>query len=155
MYKTFHYMKCAVLALVLCTAAMPLSVSAQDTSMKDIYSVGQQLINYIEDQTNSEIVHIEYDIISNTKVITRRLVDSYTYTVMAFSDGRVQDLDLTVYKRSGNDWVVLVRDNEDDNTPLKTFTPPYSGEYRIEVKAYKFKSGYSAAHYGLFIYHNI
>ena len=108
-----------------------------------------------EERYEQEIVRIEYDLLFGTKESIRTLSTSYRYTVLAFSDDRVEDLDITVYKRSGNSWEQIMKDTETDNSPLVQFTPTAATEYKVEIKAYKFREGESAAHYGLIISHDM
>jgi len=144
----------AVVALML-FGALNASAQNSETTMQDIYEKGGQLVKMLEETYDQEIVRIEYDLLFDTKETSRGFNSSYEYTVLAFADHRVEDLDITVYKKSGSSWVQVVKDTETDNTPLVQFRPTSGAQYKIEIKAYKFAQGYSAAHYGVIISHDI
>lgn len=136
-------------------AAGTANAQNKETTMQDIYEKGLEIVKMLEEQYNQEIVRIEYDLLFDSKETTRGFSSDYEYSVIAFSDFRVEDLDITIFRKSGSSWEQVVKDTETDNTPIVSFKPDGSSTYKIEVKAYKFTEGYSAAHYGLIIYHDI
>lgn len=136
-------------------AAGTTNAQNKETTMQDIYEKGLEIVKMLEEQYNQEIVRIEYDLLFDSKETTRGFSSDYEYSVIAFSDFRVEDLDITIFRKSGSSWEQVVKDTETDNTPIVSFKPDGSSTYKIEVKAYKFAEGYSAAHYGLIIYHDI
>lgn len=155
MKTRFVQKKLASFAMFLLLAIASTPAFSQGVSMKDIYAKGETLLNYLEDEYGYEVVHMEYDIITSSKTITRRLTTPYTYTIVGFADDRVKDLDIIVYQRKGNAWKEVKRDEEEDSTPVVSFKPTASGDYRIEIKVYKYNPGASAAHYGLIFSHDI
>lgn len=144
-----------LITLLMLFVALNASAQNSETTMQDIYEKGKQLVELLEESYNQEIVRIEFDLLFDTKEVSRGFNSSYEYTVLAFADHRVEDLDITVYKKAGSSWVQVVKDTETDNTPLVQFRPQSGAQYKIEIKAYKFASGYSAAHYGVIISHEI
>lgn len=139
--------------LLVAFAALFSSAHADDRSMKPITAIGEVLINYVEDNLEKEIVRLEYDILATTKTTTRTLAKDWTYTIIAFGDERFEDIDIVVYKKSGGAWVEVGRDTDSEDVALVEVSPKEQGEYKIEIKAYKFKEGYNVGHYGLIIAH--
>ncbi len=128
----------------------------QYTTMQDIMKKLSDAVTYLEDTQNQEVVNIDADIITEDGVTyTRTLHEGWTYGIAAFGDWRISDLDITVYKNVDGEWVEVGKDNEADNNPLVTVTPSSSAEYEIEFTIYKFSGDYTAAHYGMIIYHEI
>ncbi len=142
--------------LTLAVAMISLFASAQsETTMLDILETGQTLCKYLENDKDKEIVHIEYDIIRTTKSMTRVLTSDYTYSIVVFGDRRVKDIDVSLYKWSeeSNSWILLKKDEDEDDIAIVEVSPKTNGEYKVEIKVYSFNDGYEAAHYGLIICH--
>ncbi len=151
--KQFN-VKAMLLGLMM--VCMTTTANAQnETTMQDIHQKGTNLIEYLEEKHNQEIVRIEYDIVFTTKETTRVLSEDYEYQILGFADHRVEDLNITVYKMVGSEWIQVAQDTESDNTPMLTVKPTSTREYKIEVSVNKYKEGFSAAHYGLIICHDI
>jgi len=144
----------AVFAVVLC---LPAALRADEyTTMKDIMLEMASYVSYLEDSLDQEIVHLQADIIHEAGVsYTRQLQEGFTYGIAGFGDWRVDDLDIIVYKDVDGEWVEIERDEEEDNLPTVVVEPSSDGVYRIELQVYKFSGDYSAAHYGLIIFHEI
>lgn len=155
MKTLLSFTKKQIAVIFILLGSLSLNAQNSDITMKDIYQEGLEYLQILEDKHNQEIVHIEYDLIFNTKETKRGFSSDYQYMVFAFADHRVEDLDITIFKETFKGWVQVEKDTKSDNTPLVFFKPEDSGTYKIEIKAYKFKSGYSAAHYGLIISHDI
>ena len=124
-----------------------------DVSMKPILEKAVNLIELIEDQYDQEIVRMEFDIVTDSKETFRTLYDGIEYTIVAFADDRVADLDVRVYTWDSGDWALVKKDSDSSDVAVVSLTPDETARYRIVVSAYTFNSGYSAAHYGLIIFH--
>jgi hypothetical protein len=153
MKKYLSFGRSMILAAMLLTVATTVNAQDAETTMQDIYEQGLGMVKYLEEEANQEIVRIEYDLVFDSKETIRNLSSSYTYTVVAFADDRVEDLDITIYKKSGSSWTQVTKDTETDNTPVVQITPKEAGEYKVKITAYKFAEGYSGAHYGMIISH--
>jgi hypothetical protein len=131
------------------------SVFAQDdgTTMVPIMEKTQSLINYIENDCNKEIVRIEMDILSSTKTTYRNLQEGYKYQVIAYGDFRFKDIDVSVSRWNGSEWVVMNKDADDSDMAIVTIIPTSTSDYKIEITAYKFNDGYKAGHYGIIVCH--
>ena len=128
--------------------------ASKETSMKDIISTMNDYVEYLEDSLSQEIVHLQADIIGEDGVtFTRTLYDGWSYGIAAFGDWRVKDLDIIVYKDVDGQWVEITKDNKTDNNPVVSVVPSSAAKYLIELKIYKFKDDYTAAHYGMIIFH--
>jgi hypothetical protein len=126
------------------------------TTMKNMLIDLAGYVEYLEDSLQQEIVHLQADIITDEgKSFTRTLHEGWTYGVAAFADWRVADLDITVYKDVDGQWVEVQKDEQTDNTPSVVITPSQAGIYMIELGVYEFSEEYTAAHYGMLIYHEI
>ena len=148
------FRRMVLLALVLMGCQMASAQKNDGTSMQDVYELGLDIIKMVEDKYDKEIVHIEYDIIRDSKEITRYLSSDYEYSIVAFADDRVEDLDVVIYKKSGNRWVEVSKDTDSSSVAVASVTPTTGAEYKFEVRVYKFAKGYSACHYGLMVYHD-
>ena len=151
--KQFN-VKAMLLGMMMACMTTTANAQNKETTMQDIHQKGTNLIEYLEEKHDQEIVRIEYDIVFTTKETTRVLSEDYEYQILGFADHRVEDLNLTVYKKVSTDWIEVAKDTESDNTPMLTIKPVSTREYKIEVSVNKFKEGYSAAHYGLIICHD-
>ena len=151
--KQFN-VKAMLLGMMMACMTTTANAQNKETTMQDIHQKGTNLIEYLEEKHDQEIVRIEYDIVFTTKETTRVLSEDYEYQILCFADHRVEDLNITVYKKVGTDWIEVAKDTESDNTPMLTIKPVSTREYKIEVSVNKFKEGYSAAHYGLIICHD-
>lgn len=153
MNKSFSFF--AKVAFTCCLALFSFGVqNASAQSMGSAHSKGERFLNMLVDEHDQEVVRIEYDLIfSSPKETIRNFSEGYTYTIFAFADEGVDDLDLVLYKKSGSSWVEVAKDVKSDDTPVVTYKPTSSGEYKIAVKVYKFASGYDRTIYGLFVSH--
>lgn len=128
----------------------------EQTTMKNIMIEMAGYVEFLEDSLEQEIVHMQADIITDEgKSFTRTLHEGWMYGVAAFADWRVSDLDITVYKDVDGEWVEIQSDAETDNTPFVTIEPTQTGVYLIELEVYEFSEEYTAAHYGMLIYHEL
>jgi len=123
------------------------------TSMRPMLLYAAIMSSTIEDTIDAEIVRIEMDIISEPIDSFRYLYEGLTYGIYAFSDWRVSDLDIEVFKEVDGKWMSIEKDDSSDNNPTVFIAPSATGLYRIVVTAYKFLEGYDSAHYGVIIFH--
>lgn len=126
------------------------------TTMKGIMDDMTEYVYFLEDSLNQEIVHVQADIITNNgATFSRTLHEGWTYGIAAFGDWRIKDLDITVYEDVSGEWVEVVSDDESDNHPVVTIESDETNKYMIELTVYKWDEDFSAAHYGMLIYHEI
>ena len=126
------------------------------TTMKDIMGEMTEYVDFLEDSLLQEIVHVQADIITTSgATFTRTLHQGWTYGIAAFGDWRIKDLDITVYVDVDGEWIEVVADDESDNHPVVTVEPSETDKYLIELSVYKWDEAYSAAHYGMLIYHEL
>lgn len=142
-------------AALIVFGAVPVNAQNSETTMQDIYEKGGAILKGLEEEYGQEIVRIEYDLVFSEKETTRNFSSDYDYSIIAFADDRVEDLDVTVLRETDNGWVVVVKDTEEDATPIVSFTPDGYSNYKIQVSVSKFAPGCSGAHYGLIISHDI
>lgn len=126
------------------------------TTMKGIMSDMTQYVEFLEDSLSQEIVHMQADIITTKgATFSRTLHQGWTYGIAAFGDWRIKDLDIIIYEDVDGEWVEVASDDESDNHPVLTVEPSETNVYLIELTVYKWAEEYSAAHYGMLIYHEI
>ena len=65
----------------------------------------------------------------------------------------IKDIDVSVSRWNGNEWVVMNKDADDSDMAMVTIIPTSTSDYKIEITAYKFNEGYKAGHYGLIVCH--
>jgi len=65
----------------------------------------------------------------------------------------VEDIDIYVYKDVDGKWVLVEKDDDTSSKAAVIINPSSDGTYLIKIKVYKFREGYSAARYGLFVFH--
>ena len=125
----------------------------EEISMSAIMTDAIEYIKLIEMEYGQEIVRMEFDIINSTKQFIRTLTSNYEYGIVAFGDYRIKDIDIKVYKLTNGQWTLIEQDQETSSNTAVTIKPYTTSEYKIEIKAYEFNSGYSVGHYGLIIFH--
>ena len=90
---------------------------------------------------------------SSTKSTIRTLSSDWEYAIVAFGDYRFKDIDVKVYRKIDGYWTLIEQDTDANSMAVVTVKPTYTAEYKIEIKAYSFESGYDVGHYGLIIAH--
>ena len=148
---------CPKAVLFMCVFIIPIFLHADEfTTMKDMLIDMAGYVGYLEDSLNQEVVHMQADIITdNGASFTRILHESWTYGITAFGDWRVKDLDIVVYKDVDGEWVEVESDDAKNNFPRVEVKPLETGAYLIEIEVYKWANDYTAAHYGMLIYHEV
>ena len=150
-------MKMKFFAAILLLLAVQ-AVSAQcinGTKSYPIYKAGAQLVSEFDNQ-EKEIVHIQYDLVFDSKETFRDLTTDWEYSIIAFADDGVKDIDLKVYIWDDllEVWTLVAQDNATESIAMITYQPEETARHKIEVIVYEFIEGYSAARYGLFIVHD-
>ena len=131
-------------------------LAGEDTSMKWVVSELADYVEFLEDLLDQEIVHMQADIITTDGIsFTRTLHQGWTYGIMAFSDERIEDLDIILYIDDDGEWIEIERDDEEDNYPSVIIEPSETEVYLIDLDPYTFSEDYEAAHYGMVIYHEL
>jgi hypothetical protein len=117
--------------------------------------MGAQMVEKF-DAEGAEIVRIEYDLIFTSKETFRTLSPDWEYLVIGFADGGVKDLDVKVYEYDDllDKWTLVAQDDATDAFAMVAVTPTRAAMYKVEVIAYEFYEGYSAARYGLMFVHD-
>jgi hypothetical protein len=151
-------MKMIRLFTVFSLAIFSLNISAQcvnGTKSYPIYKAGAQLVNELDNQ-EKEIVRIEYDLVFSSKETFRNLSSDWEYTIMVFADDGVKDIDLKLYEYDDllEQWTMVKEDNAAESTASLVIQPTVTAQYKIEVIVYEFYEGYTAARYGLLVYHD-
>lgn len=149
-------MKKVLLVVVFLLATMfTFSQTDDGRSMKPVMQTMYDVVNTAEGN-GLEIVRIEFDIVGKDvpKESYRILTDSWTYRVGVFGDWRTEDMDIEIWKqRSDGTYEFIQKDTKTDPIAFVDFTPTSTGWYKFIVKCYKFKEGYTSAHYGLLVLH--
>lgn len=151
-------MKVKIFILLLGSFFILRSVDAQcinGAKSYPIYKLGAQLVNQF-DEAGQEIVRIEYDLVFTSKETTRNLSADWEYTLVAFADDGVKDLDIkvSVYDDLLDQWTLVTEDNAVESYSIVTVKPPVDALYKVEVIVYEFIEGYNAARYGLMFVHD-
>lgn len=125
------------------------------TKSYPIYKAGAQIVNEF-DQQGKEIVRIEYDLIFDKKETFRDLASDWEYSIIAFADDGVKDVDVKIYSYDDllEQWTLVAQDNSTEGFAIITYQPTETALHKIEVIVYEFYEGYTAARYGLFIVHD-
>jgi hypothetical protein len=151
-------MKIKIFFLLLGSFFLLKSVDAQcinGTKSYPIYKLGAKLVDQFDTDGN-EIVRIEYDLVFTSKETSRNLSADWEYTLVAFADDGVKDLDIKVFSYDDllDDWTLVAEDNSVESYAIATVKPPTDGLYKVEVIVYEFNEGYTAARYGLMFVHD-
>ena len=151
-------MKIKVFFLILASFLAFHSIEAQcinGTKSYPIYKLGAQLVDQFDTDGN-EIVRIEYDLVFSSKETSRNLSADWEYTIVAFADDGVKDLDIKVYAYDDllDKWTLAAEDNSVESFAIVTVKPPTDALYKVEVIVYEFHEGYTAARYGLMFVHD-
>lgn len=149
-----RYLLCTAFALFLiCPSTLHADIY---TTMKSMMDDMTEYVYFLEDSLDQEIVHVQVDIITTDgTTFSRTLHQGWTYGIAAFGDWRIKDLDITVYMDVAGEWIEVTADDESDNHPVVTVEPSETNKYLIELSVYKWDEDYTAAHYGMLIYHEL
>lgn len=125
------------------------------TKSYPIYKAGAAIVSEFDNQ-GKEIVRIEYDLIFDSKETFRDLTTDWEYSIIAFADDGVKDIDVKVYIYDDllESWTLVAQDNSTESYSIITYQPAETALHKIEVIVYEFHPGYTAARYGLFIVHD-
>ncbi len=120
-----------------------------------IYKQGAQFVKGLDDE-GKEIVRIEYDLIFSNKLTYRTLTSDWEYTIVGFADEGVKDLDIRIYEYDDllEEWTLVHEGDSEDAYTIISFQPTVTAQYQIEIIATEFYEGYSAARYGVIIFHD-
>ncbi|KAF0199386.1 MAG: hypothetical protein FD166_509 [Bacteroidetes bacterium] len=151
-------MKKGLILILLAAVAVTFNGQAQcvnGTKSYPIYKTGAALVDQM-DSDGREIVRIEYDLVFDSKESFRNLSSDWEYTIVAFADDGVEDLDVKAYSYDEllDKWTLVAEDKSTESYAIVTVKPTESVLYKIEVIVYKFKEGYTAARYGLMYVHD-
>lgn len=141
------------LLALLSASYLSLFAGGSSTTMSPIMSRATDIVRYVEDEMNMEVVRMEYDILRTTKTTTRVLSSGWTYMIVAFGDYRFKDIDVKVYRNIQGSWQLVEKDNDASAIAVVSIKPQYEGEYLIEITVFSFEPGYEVGHYGLIIAH--
>jgi hypothetical protein len=133
-----------------------LSTPARAQDVRDMIYVGYETAIALEG-TGMEILHAEFDQLSlsdDTRPAFRTLYYGQTYRIGAFGDDHISDIDIIVYKETGDTWIEIARDNKAEPLAFVEITPYTTTNYRIDVKAYSFEKNSVWGYYGLIICSN-
>ena len=128
------------------------AASTNTRTVSEIMTKLNRMVDLAEAGGN-EVVRTEVDLISTEKTTIRSLSEGWTYTIMAAGSSRIEDLDIVVYKLTDGEWIEVGKDADHSSVAAVVIKPTATGQYKVVVKAYKFKSGNTVGHYSLIIYH--
>jgi hypothetical protein len=123
--------------------------------MQAIYLQAVKAIAEIE-KDNFEIVRLEFDILTTTitsRSIVRNLHPQYEYQLFAFSDDRIQGLEIELFVDRGGQWVSLAKDADNSAAGI-TYRPSESAQFLIEVRVTSFSENYNAGHFAFLAAHD-
>lgn len=151
--------KLGIILIALCIALTSFSQGTinddneNGTSLKPIMLDAEIVINKLEEE-NLEIVRVEVDILKDRKVASRTLYDNWEYGIAVVGDYRFEELDLKLYKRDGQEWVLVTEDiAENGKVGIITHKPEKTEEYKIEIIVVSHAADYTGGHYALFVFH--
>lgn len=142
------------LLLIIFTIISIFSYSQDERSMKPIMNYMDEVVSAVEEK-GSEVVRIEYDIVSTDVKISYRILSSgWNYSIGLLGDERAIDMDIEVYKQNADGtYTFITSDKSVSDYAIVYVTPTENAWYKFVVKCYKFKEGYNACHYGLIVVH--
>ncbi len=108
-------------------------------------------VELLEDNYNETIASVQIDQLTTTtktRTYTRYLYSGNSYTAVAVGDDNFTDVDMVVYRKSGGSWIEVDKDADTSNTCVVIFDCKQSGDYKFEIKAYKFSEGSTMGYYG-------
>ncbi len=141
--------------IIFCFTFNSKTFSQSPTTMQDIMEKTHKKIIDLEDQKSQEIVHVTMDLlVGNRKKVSWRYLDpSFDYTLFVTGDRRINKIKVTVYKKnsSNGEWI-FVNEYTGGSPELKIQPTEYE-QYEFSVTVDEFKSGDSAGHFILMLYH--
>jgi hypothetical protein len=150
-------MKSKILTLVVLSLLFSVNISAQcinGTKSYPLYKAGAQLVDKFDNQ-GLEIVRIEYDLVFSSKESFRNLTSDWEYSIMAFADNGVKDLNIKLYEYDKllEKWKMVAEDDSTEPHALLTYKPSVTALYKVEIIVKEFYEGYNVARYGLIYLH--
>ena len=152
-----HIIKIFAMSVMMLTASLTTYAQKSEVlSTKPIFKRAQYFVDYLENEQHQEIVRVEVDILVKQKVTFRDLQSGHTYKILAFSDDRIRDIDIMIYRydEATSEYVLVKKDEDNSDMSLVALTPTRTAEYKFEISAYAFNPGYTVGHYGLIICHD-
>lgn len=134
-------------ALLLCAGTQTATAGDGQKIVRKVLSN----VELLEDDYNETIASVQIDQLTTTtktRSYTRYLYSGNKYTSVAVGDDNFTDVDMVVYRKSGSSWIEVDKDADTSNTCVVIFDCKQSGDYKFEIKAYKFASGSTMGYYG-------
>ncbi len=124
------------------------------TNSYPIYKTGAALVSQF-DSDSLEIVRIEYDLVFDSKESFRNLSTDWEYTLFAFADDGVKDLNIKLFEYDDllESWQLVGEDNKPESYAMVTVKPTVAALYKVQVIVNEFYEGYDVARYGLMYIH--
>jgi hypothetical protein len=119
-----------------------------------LYKVGATLVNNF-DNDSLEIVRIEYDLVFDSKESFRNLSTDWEYTIFAFADDGVKDLNIKLFEYDDllESWTLVSEDNKTESYAMVSVKPGVDALYKVEVIVNEYYEGFNVARYGLMYLH--
>lgn len=152
MKKTMQSMKAMMLGFAM--TALMFCFGTQTATAGDGQKIVRKVLSNVElleDNYNETIASIQIDQLTTTtktRTYTRYLYSGNSYTAVTVGDDNFTDVDMVVYRKSGSSWIEVDKDADTSNTSVVIFECKQSGDYKFEIKAYKFASGSTMGYYG-------
>ena len=120
-----------------------------------IYKAGADRVRDL-DAAGKEIVHVEYDLLFDSKDMYRSLSTDWSYTFTAFADAGVADVDVAVFEYDDllEEYSLVAADSSYEVAASVTYTPVANVMHMVRVSVKSWVEGYTAARYGLLIHHD-
>ena len=147
-----------MLAILFLIGTMGIFAQKSLTTMTTAMVECAEVVQEVEDDLDMEIVHIQFDLVTNTewKWTYRDLHKGWTYVIYAAGEYvKVADLDIKLKQLNiyTNEWEEVAEDVTSDFSGVVGVSPPITGRYAIGIKVAEFEDGYNNTHYYILIAH--
>lgn len=127
------------------------SIFAQKSSVLPIVQQSSEYINLIEGKYKQQVVHLEYDIIKESKEIYRQMFADVQYGFILFGDEKFNNFSLKVSVIENDDWKVIIDEVGSDGIVTIFRKLPQIGTYKFEINA-DLKQGKDYGYYNLIVF---
>lgn len=113
----------------------------------------EPVISYIEDTLNAEIVHIQFDIISQKKDVYRVLNSKWEYNFFLISSVKSDILQLKIYEQNRKKWKNKAKSDKNQSFLSYNYKPKRLNNFKIQLFQKTKDNKLRPAIYCLIIFH--
>jgi hypothetical protein len=128
--------------------------SGQESPNQSIMTMMNEAESYIREiETTNVISKLEFGIVTGSCETPITLVGGKTYNVLVVGErNMIRNLDLVIRYKSGDDYIVADKINENTNRIRTQFKPDQTTYYYFKISVNQYYSGYDKGGYFIIVY---